>query len=65
MLFCLLATSGFLTMEFYAAFAPAAAEIRLERLRLLIDTHRDPLIVLIALLIGFWLAGQSIALLVG
>jgi hypothetical protein len=52
-------------MELYAAFAPAAAEIRLERLRLWIDTHRDPLIVLIALLIGFWLAGQSIALLVG
>jgi threonine/homoserine/homoserine lactone efflux protein len=63
--FCLLATSGFLTMELYAAFRPAAARARLERLRLWLDSHRDLMIVLIALLIGFWLAGKSIALLVG
>ncbi|HXP20428.1 MAG TPA: GAP family protein [Streptosporangiaceae bacterium] len=65
MLFCLVATSSFLTMELHAAFAPEAAAARLERLRLWLDRHRDAMIILIALLIGFWLAGKSIYLLVG
>jgi threonine/homoserine/homoserine lactone efflux protein len=65
MLFCLLATSSFLTMELYAAFAPAAAAVRLERLRMWLDSHRELATVLIALLIGFWLVGKSIYLLVG
>jgi threonine/homoserine/homoserine lactone efflux protein len=62
--FCLLATSSFLYLELYAAFAPAAAGARLERLRAWLNTHQDQVIIVICLLLGFWLAGKSIYLLV-
>jgi len=65
MLFCVLATSSFLYLELYAAFAPAAANARLTRLRTWLDTHRDQVIIVISLLLGFWLAGKSIYLLIG
>jgi threonine/homoserine/homoserine lactone efflux protein len=64
MLFCLVGTSSFLYLELYAAFAPAAAGARLDRLRTWLDTHRDQVIIVIFLLLGFWLAGKSIYLLV-
>ncbi len=64
MLFILLATASFLYLELYAAFAPAAAGARLERLRTWLDTHRDQVIIVLSLLLGFWLAGKSIYLLV-
>jgi threonine/homoserine/homoserine lactone efflux protein len=63
-LFCLLGTSSFLYLELYAAFAPAAAAVRLERMRAWLDTHQDPVIIVVLLLLGFWLAGKSIYLLV-
>ncbi len=62
--FCLLGTSSFLYLELYAAFAPAAATARLERMRTWLDTHQDQVIILVLLLLGFWLAGKSIYLLV-
>jgi threonine/homoserine/homoserine lactone efflux protein len=64
MLFCLVGTSSFLYLELYAAFAPAAAGARLDRLRTWFDTHRDQVIIVIFLLLGFWLAGKTIYLLV-
>jgi threonine/homoserine/homoserine lactone efflux protein len=64
MLFCLIGTSSFLYLELYATFAPAAAGLRLDRLRTWLDTHRDQVVVVIFLLLGFWLAGKSIYLLV-
>jgi threonine/homoserine/homoserine lactone efflux protein len=64
MLFVLLATASFLYLELYAAFAPAAAGARLEKLRTWLDTHRDQVIIILSLLLGFWLAGKSIYLLV-
>jgi threonine/homoserine/homoserine lactone efflux protein len=64
MVFCLLGTSSFLYLELYAALAPAAAGARLDRLRTWLDTHRDQVIIIIFLLLGFWLAGKSIYLLV-
>jgi Sap, sulfolipid-1-addressing protein len=63
-LFCLLGTSSFLYLELYAIFAPAAAAVRLERMRTWLDTHQDQVIVLVLLLLGLWLAGESIYLLV-
>jgi threonine/homoserine/homoserine lactone efflux protein len=63
-LFCLIATSSFLYLELYATFAPAAAGARLDRLRTWLDTHRDQVIIVVFLLLGFWLAGKSIYLLV-
>jgi len=62
--FVLLATGSFLTLELYAVFAPAAADARLKQLRTWLDTHRDQVIIVLCLLLGFWLAGKSIYLLV-
>ena len=53
-LFCLLATSTFLYLEVYAAFAPARASARLARLRTWLDTHQDQVIVAVCLL---WACG--------
>ena len=64
LLFCLVGTSSFLYLELYAAFAPAAAAARLDRMRTWLDTHRDQVIIVVFLLLGFWLAGKSIYLLV-
>jgi hypothetical protein len=59
-LFVLLATASFLYLELYATFAPAAASVRLQQLRTWLDTHRDQVIVVLCLLLGFWLAGNSL-----
>jgi len=64
MIFCLLATSSFLVLELYAVFAPATVAAQLDRLRLWIDRHQDQAIVLGALLVGGWLLGKSLYLLV-
>ena len=63
-LFCLLATSSFLYLELYVAFAPGAAGARLDRLRTWLESHQDEVIIAVCLLLGFWLAGKSIYLLV-
>jgi hypothetical protein len=63
-LFCLLATSSFLVMEIYTAFAPAAAGARFEQLHTWIDTHQDQAIVVGSLVVGTWLLGNSIYLIV-
>jgi threonine/homoserine/homoserine lactone efflux protein len=63
-LYCLLATSSFLYLELYATFASAKAAARLERMRKWLDSHQDQVIIAICLLLGFWLAGKSIYLLV-
>ncbi|MFE3325776.1 GAP family protein [Streptomyces sp. NPDC059176] len=58
--FCLLATSSLLTAELYMVFAPAAAEVRLKRLRAWLQRHQEQAIVLGCLLLGLWLTGNSI-----
>jgi threonine/homoserine/homoserine lactone efflux protein len=63
-LFCLLATSSFLYLELYTTFASGKAAARLERMRKWLDSHQDQVIIAICLLLGFWLAGKSIYLLV-
>lgn len=63
-LFCVLATSGYLYLELYATFAGAKADARLTRLRDWLNTHQDEVIIAVCLLLGFWLAGKSIYLLV-
>lgn len=63
-IFCLLATSSLLYLELYAVLVPARAGARLERLRTWLESHQDQVIIVICLLLGFWLAGNSIYLLV-
>ena len=63
-LFCLLATSSFLYLELYVTFASGKAAARLERMRKWLDSHQDQVIIAICLLLGLWLAGKSIYLLV-
>ncbi len=63
-LFCLLATSSFLAMELYAVFAPQAAGARLEQVQKWINIHTDQAIVVLSLVIGCWLLGDSIYLIV-
>jgi hypothetical protein len=64
LLFCLLATSSFLYLELSATFRPAAADALIQKLRNWLDTHQDQVIITISLLLGFWLAGKSLYLLV-
>ncbi len=59
-LFVLLATASFLYLELYATLAPAAAGVRLQQLRTWLDIHRDQVIVLLCLLLGLWLVGNSL-----
>jgi threonine/homoserine/homoserine lactone efflux protein len=63
-LYCLLATSSFLYLELAAVFAPAKSEPQLERMRKWLDAHQDQVLIAIFLLLGLWLAGKSIYLLV-
>ena len=60
--FCLLATSSFIVLELYAVFAPAAST-QLAALRSWLDAHGNEVIVIVCLVLGAWLAGQSIRLL--
>jgi Sap, sulfolipid-1-addressing protein len=62
--FCLLATSSYLILELYAAFAPAAAGARLEQIHKWINAHQDQAIVVGALVVGAWLLGNSIYVIV-
>ena len=59
----MLATSGYLYLELYAIFAGAKAEARLAGMREWLNTHQDQVIIAVCLLLGFWLAGKSIYLL--
>ena len=64
LLFCVLATSSFLYLELSAAFRPEAADVLIQKLRTWLDTHQEQVIIVISLLLGFWLAGKSLYLLV-
>jgi threonine/homoserine/homoserine lactone efflux protein len=63
-LYCLLATSSYLYLQLYATFAPVKAGVRLERMREWLDFHQDQVLITVFLLLGFWLAGKSVYLLV-
>ena len=62
--FCLLATSGYLYLELYTTFAGDRAGAWLTRLRGWLNKHQDQVIIAVCLLLGLWLAGNSIYLLI-
>jgi threonine/homoserine/homoserine lactone efflux protein len=63
-LYCVIASSSYLAMELYAALRPERSQALLARFRTWIDTHTDQGIIVGSLLIGFWLIGNSIYLIV-
>jgi hypothetical protein len=65
MFFCLLATSSMLSLELYTVFAGAEADVRLAKIRDWLTAHQEQVIIVVFLLLGFWLAAESIRLLVG
>ncbi len=62
--FCLLCTASLLTLELYAVFSPEGATEKLDGLRHWIDVHRDQAIIVLSLVIGLWLVGDSLYLIV-
>jgi hypothetical protein len=63
-LFCLIATAAYLVMTLYAAFRPDRSQAFLTTVRSWIDTHTDQVIVIASLVLGLWLVGKSIYLIV-
>jgi hypothetical protein len=63
-LFCLVATSLYIALELYAGFRPQQAQEFLGRIRSWIDTHTDQVIIIASLVLGLWLVGKSIYLIV-
>lgn len=62
--FCLLATAAYIVIELYVGFRPEKGQMLLTRLRVWLDTHTDQVIIIVSLLIGLWLVGKSVYLLV-
>jgi hypothetical protein len=60
LMFCVIATASYLVMEIYAGFRPVQAQAFLTRTRTWIDTHTDQAIIIVSLVLGFWLIGQSV-----
>ncbi|HET6355508.1 GAP family protein [Streptomyces sp.] len=58
--FAILATASLLTAELYVVFAPEAAQARLMKLRAWMQGHQEQAIVVICILLGLWLTGNSI-----
>jgi threonine/homoserine/homoserine lactone efflux protein len=63
-LYCVIASSSYLAMELHAVFRPAQSQALLGRSRTWIDNHTDQVIIVGSLLMGFWLIGNSIYLIV-
>ena len=64
-LFCRLASASYLGIEGYAAFQSRHEPAFLARFRTWIKTRTDQLIIWRGLILGFWLMGKSIDLIVG
>ena len=63
-LFCVIATATYLAMEIYAGFRPVQTQAFLGTTKTWIDTHTDQVIIIASLVLGFWLVGDSIYLIV-
>ncbi len=63
-LFCVVSTAVYIALELYAGFRPERAQTFLGRIRTWIDTHTDQVIIVVSLVLGLWLVGKSIYLIV-
>jgi hypothetical protein len=57
--YCILATSTYLAMHAYGVISPERARSRLDGFRQFLTDHRDQVIILLCVVIGFWLIGES------
>jgi threonine/homoserine/homoserine lactone efflux protein len=62
--FCVLGSASYLGLEIYTVLRPDRSRALLARFRTWIDTHTDQVIIIGSLLLGFWLIGNSIYLVV-
>jgi threonine/homoserine/homoserine lactone efflux protein len=63
-LYCVLASASYLFLEIYTVFRPAQSQALMSRFRTWVDTHTDQVIIVGSLIIGLWLIGDSIYLIV-
>jgi threonine/homoserine/homoserine lactone efflux protein len=63
-LFCVVSTITYLVLEIYAGFRPEKAQAILASTKAWIDTHTDQVIIILSLVLGLWLIGKSIYLIV-
>ncbi len=63
-LFCIVATGIYIAMEVYAGFWAENAQAFLAKTRVWIDTHTDQVIIIVSLVLGLWLIGKSVYLIV-
>ncbi len=63
-LFCLVSTAVYLVLELYSGFRPEKSQAFLASIREWIDTHTDQVIIIVSLVLGLWLVGKSIYLIV-
>jgi Sap, sulfolipid-1-addressing protein len=62
--FCILGTASYLIMEIYVGLRPEAGQAFLHQFKKWIETHTDQVIIFGSLILGFWLVGKSIYLIV-
>jgi hypothetical protein len=62
--FCVLGSASYLALEIYTVLRPDHSRALLARFRTWIDTHTDQVIIVGSLLLGFWLIGNSLYLVV-
>jgi hypothetical protein len=62
--FCVIASGSYIGLELYAGFKPDETQMFLKRIRTWMDTHTDQVIIVGSLILGFWLIGNSIYLIV-
>jgi hypothetical protein len=62
--FCVVATSSYILLELYAGFRPETSQAFLSGIKAWIENHTDQAIIIGSLVLGFWLIGKSIYLLV-
>lgn len=64
LLFCVVSTITYLVLEIYAGFRPENAQAILASTKAWIDSHTDQVIIILSLVLGFWLIGKSIYVIV-
>ncbi len=63
-IFCLVATGIYLALEIFALLRPERSQTLLDAVRMWINGHTDQVIIVVSLLLGLWLIGKSVYVIV-